>query len=381
MSLESWRDRFPAIADEGWAHLRNCSVGPVPRSGLEARREYERVWIEEPRPWDEWLGEVAAAKANFAALINAEPDEIATFSSATAALAQVASAFEYEDRNEIVTSTLDFPTVPQFWHAQRKRGATVRFAEPRGGHYVPSKAYADQMGEETRLVCTAHASSFTGGLIDVESVAEAVHDEGGYLFLDAYQSAGIVPIDVERQNIDLLATGTLKFLLGGPGIAFLYVDEALANELEPASRGWFGVEDTFGFDIRDPAYAPGARRFELGTPPVPNAYRANAGLEVIREFGVENIRDRVSEHTAHAIEAAERNGFSVATPHEADRRGGVVNVQVQNPERVTETLHERKFNVSSRGGGVRIAPHFFTLDEEIEAVIEAIGEIATPRTA
>lgn len=378
MSIDSWRAQFPAIADEEWVHLRNCSVGPVPRSGLEARREFERVWIEEARPWDEWLGAVEEAKANFAALINADPDEIAVVSSATAAIAQVASAFEYAARNEVVTSTLDFPTVPQFWHAQRKRGAEVRFADPGDETYVTSEAYAEQLSDDTLLVCTAHASSFTGGLIDVKAVADAVHDRGGYLFLDAYQSVGIVPIDVKKQEIDMLTAGTLKFLLGGPGIAFLYVDSELASELEPTSRGWFGVKETFGFDIRDPSFAPGTRRFELGTPSVPNAYTANAGMEVIREFGVKNARERVVELTSQAIEAAEGRGFSVATPRKDDRRGSVVNVQVQEPERVTKALHSRGFNVSSRGGGVRIAPHFFTLEDEIDAVVDEIDEIATP---
>ncbi|MFC3959772.1 aminotransferase class V-fold PLP-dependent enzyme [Halovivax cerinus] len=380
MSLSSWRDRFPAIADEGWTHLRNCSVGPVPRSGLAAHEAYQRAWIERARPWDDWLEAVDRAKAAFAALINADPHEIATFSSATSAIAQVASAFDYEARNEIVTSTLDFPTVPQFWHAQRTRGATVRFAEPGNRRYVPAASYAEQIRDETLMVCTAHASSFTGGLIDVDAVADAVHDRGGYLFLDAYQTAGHVPIDVERQDIDMLTTGTLKFLLGGPGIAFLYVDDDVANELEPTNRGWFGVANPFEFNIHDPAYAPGTRRFELGTPPVPNAYMATAGLEVIGDVGVETIRERVVEHTGRTIEAANRDGFSVATPHAVDHRGGVVNVQVQDPEAVTNALHDRKFNVSSRGGGIRIAPHFFTLEEEIDAVVDAIADVATPRS-
>ncbi|PSP91162.1 hypothetical protein BRC87_04030 [Halobacteriales archaeon QS_4_66_20] len=379
MSLESWRDRFPAIADEGWTHLRSCSVGPVPRSGIDALQAYQRAWLEKARPWDEWLDEVEEARHTFASLINADPEEIAVVSSATSAVSQVASAFEFEDRNEVVTSLLDFPTVPQFWHAHRKRGVELRFADPGEKNYVPVDAYVEQMSEDTQFVCTAHASSFTGGLIDARAVADAVHDRGGYLFLDAYQSAGIVPIDVKKQGIDMLTTGTLKFLLGGPGIAFLYVDGDLANGLEPASRGWFGVENTFGFDIQDPGFAQGTRRFELGTPPVSNAYTANAGMKTIQEFGVDAVRERVVERTARTMERATDCGFSVMTPRESEHRGGVVNVQVENAEQVKDRLHSRGFNVSYRSGGIRIAPHFFTLDEEIDAAVDAIDDVATPQ--
>jgi selenocysteine lyase/cysteine desulfurase len=378
MTIEEWREEFPAVTEHGRIHLNNCSAAPIPRRGLEARRECERVWVEAGNPWETWLAKVDEAKAQFAELIGADPDEIAVQSSATGAIAQVASAFEYDDRDEVVVTDLAFPTVPQFWHAQGKRGARVRFAESPDGLRVPTETYEAAMSDDTLLVCSSHAYSFTGGLMDVEAVADAVHDRGGYLFLDAYQSAGVVPIDVEAMGVDVLVAGTLKFLLGGPGIAFLYVDRDVANDLEPANLGWFGVDDVFGFETRDPTYAEGARRFELGTPPAPNAYTASAGLDLIQEVGVDAIRDRVVEHTRRLIEGVEAAGFTVRTPLADEHRGGVVNVQVTDPGEAAAALVDRGFNVSTRAGGVRFSPHFYNTAAEIDAAVEALDEVATP---
>lgn len=381
-SLAGWREKFPAVASEGRVHLNNCSASPLPERGREARRECERVWIEEANPWETWLAKVDEAKERFADLINADADEIAVASSATQALAQAVSAFDYDDRNEVVTTDLEFPTVPQFWRAQeRRRDARLRVVESPDGLRVPTSTYADAITDDTAMVCTSHAFSFTGGLMDPKAVADAVHDRGGYLFLDAYQSVGVVPIDVEKQDIDMLTAGTLKFLLGGPGIAFLYVDSELAAELEPANLGWFGVEDVFGFETEQPEYASGARRFELGTPPAPNAYQASAGMSIIQEVGVESIRDRVVEHTADLIEGAQERGFTVRTPRKDEHRGGVVNVQVQSPESVAEALMEDGFNLSTRAGGVRLSPHFYTTTDEIERALDALETHATPAAA
>ena len=377
--VEDWRAEFPAVAEEGLIHLNNCSAGPIPQRGLDARRECERVWIEEPNPWETWLAKVEAAKANFADLIGARPGEIAVCSGATDALARLASAFDYEDRDGVVVSDLEFPTVPQFWHGQEGRGARVSYAESPDGIGVPVDAYADAVDDDTLLVSTSHARSFTGSLLDVEGVAEVVHDRGGYLVLDAYQSAGVVPIDVEAMGVDALVAGTLKFLLGGPGIAFLYVNDAVVGDLEPTTRGWFGAEDVFGFD-RDPDYAPGARRFELGTPPATVAYQAAAGMDLIHEVGVDRIRERVVRHTRRLIEGVEKRGFSVRTPRNDDERGGVVNVQVENPGATEEAMLDAGFALSTRAGGIRLAPHFYTTDDEIDAAVDALDTHATPTT-
>jgi selenocysteine lyase/cysteine desulfurase len=379
VAVDEWRERIPAISEYDRIHLNNCSASPLPERGREARRECERVWIEEPNPWETWLAKVNEAKERFASLINADASQIAVLSCATQAFAQVASALDYAERDEIVMSDIEFPTVPQFWYAQQqKRGARLSIAESNDGLRVSADAYADAMSERTKLVCTAHAYSFTGGLMDPKAVADEVHDRGGYLFLDAYQSVGIVPIDVEKQDIDMLTAGTLKFLMGGPGLAFLYVDDDVAAELEPANMGWFSVDDIFGFETESPQYASGARRFEMGTPPAPNAYQASAGLSVIQEVGVETIRERIVEHTSALIEGATDRGFSVLTPQRDDHRGGVVNVQVADAEAAAERLMDEGFCISTRAGGVRFSPHFYTTAADIDAALDALESHATP---
>lgn len=378
MDIESWRASFPAIAEEGRVHLNNCSASPLPQRGIDARRECERVWVTEGNPWETWLGKVEEAKARFAGLINADPADIAVLSSATHAFAQVASALSYEERPGVVVSDLEFPTTPQFWGAQERRGADLGVADSPDGITVPASAYEAHIDDDTALVCTSHAYSFTGGLCPVEAVADAVHDAGGYLFLDAYQSLGVVPIDVTDQEIDMLVSGTLKFLLGGPGIAFLYVDPDVAAELEPTNLGWFGVDDVFGFETETPEYAPGGRRFEQGTPPATAAYQASAGMSVIEEVGVDRIRRRTRDHTSYLVTAARDRGFSVRTPTDPDRRGAVVNVQVADPAATEAALLDDGFNVSQRGGGVRLSPHFYNTAAELERAVDAIATHGRP---
>ncbi|MFB6360341.1 MAG: aminotransferase class V-fold PLP-dependent enzyme [Halobacteriales archaeon] len=379
MSIDAWRSRFPEVAESDRVHLNNCSVGPIPQSGFDAADKFMEVWLEAMDPWEAWLDEMDRAIENFARVINADIDEVAVMTSATQAMAGVASALDYEERDEIVSADLDFPTVPQLWYAQQKRGAKLRMARSGEADYVPLEAYEAEMSERTQLVSTSLAFPFTGGKIDVEGLADAVHDRGGYLFLDAYQATGVLPIDVKAQEIDMLTAGSLKFMLGGPGLAYLYVDREIANELEPTIRGWFGVEDRFDFPIEDPEYAAGTRRFEHGTPPIPAAYTANPGMETILEYGVENVRERVVELTGRLIEGVEEHGLEVATPRDPAHRGGVVNVQVTHPERTLETLNYKGFKASERNGGVRAGVHFYNTRDEIDAFVEALADVATPR--
>lgn len=384
LDVERWRAEFPTVAKEDRVHFNHCMVSPLPERGIEARRECERTWIEaHPHPWFEWYDKIDEVKERFADLINASPAEVAVVPSVTDAIASVSSAFDYGPGNdEVVTTEMEFPTMWQFWQAQSQhRGAEIRMAESADGERVATDAYADVIGDDTALVCTSHAFSATGGLMDPKPVADLVHDRGGYLFLDAYQSMGVVPIDVQEQDVDMLATGTTKFLFGGPGIAFLYVDADVAAELEPAHFGWFGSDDKF--EAEDPDYAEGASRFQLGTPQITNTYQAGAGLSILQEVGVDTVHDRVVERTNHIIEGARDRGFGVATPDADDRRTAIVTVKVENHEEAFERMGEDGFMTSFVAsqlvdGGLRLSPHFYTTPDEVEAALDALAENATP---
>ena len=383
--LTEWRAEFPTIACETDVHLNHCMVSPLPQRGLDARRECERAWqTAHPHPWDEWYDSIDEARERFARLINASPDEIAVTPSVTQALARIASAIDFDGQKEILTTEMEFPSTWQLWEAQtRHRNARVRMAESRDGQRITTDAYADELTDDTVLVATSHAFSATGGLMDPKAVADLAHDRGAYLFLDAYQSTGVVPIDVKKQDIDMLATGTTKFLFGGPGVAFLYVDEEIIPELEPASLGWFSSEERF--EVEHPEYASDATRFQLGTPPITNTYQASAGMSVVEEVGVETIHERIVEHTGHLIRGAEERGFSVATPKADDLRTAIVNVEVDDYEAACENIVEDGFRVSyieSRvvDSGIRFSPHFYTTSAEIEAALDSLATHATPYT-
>lgn len=383
LDLERWRSEFPVITEEGRHHLDNSLVSPIPQRAIDARREFETVCIQEPHPWWEWRDKIAEAKGRFADVINADPDEIAVLTSVTQSMAQITSAIDYEDDDEVVTTEMEFPTLLQFWDAQRRqRDVTVRLANSANQEFVTADEFDAVINDDTRLVSTSHAFSATGGLMDPKAVADLAHDRDGYFLLDAYQSLGVVPIDVEKQDIDILVTGVLKFLFGSPGIAFMYVDSDILHEFEPPSLGWFSAENRFETD--DPDYAPDASRFQFGTPPIPNAYQSSAGLSIIQDVGPETIHERVMEHTEHLVEGARERGFTVSTPDDPTKRSSIVTIDVVDYEEAHEKIVEDGFNVSRLGEdvgyvqGIRVSPHFYTLSEEIEGVLDAIERHATP---
>lgn len=383
--LGSWREEFPTISQEEIVHLNHCMVSPLPQRAIDARRECERKWqTAHPHPWDEWYDKIDEARERFADLINADTSEIAVVPSVTQAVSQIASAFNSDGGQEVVMTEMEFPSMWQFWDAQqRQRDVSVLVAESTNGRRITEDGYAEAITDDTDLVTTSHAFSATGGTMEPKAVADLVHDRGGYLFLDAYQSAGIVPIDVDEQDVDMLATGTTKFLVGGPGAAFLYVDSELITDLEPSTLGWFSSDERF--EVEDPDYAEDATRFQLGTPPITNMYQVSAGLSVIQEVGVETINQAVGELTDHLITGAEERGFTTATPKDADLRTGIVNVKVEDYEGTCEKIVDDGFRLSyieSRvvDSGIRFSPHFYTTHEEIEAALDALEEHATPHS-
>src|SRR5688500_10264251 len=229
--------------------------------------------------WDAWMEEVRLAKVAFAALINATPDEIAVFSSVSQATSAVASALDFTSgKRRVVVSEMEFPTTGHVWLAQQRRGAQVSWVATHDG-MIESSAYDRVIDEDTALVASCHGYYLNGFTQDIRQIAARAQHVGALVFADAYQTAGVWPIDVKALGVDFLASGNLKYLMGVPGIAFLYVRPGLVESLRPTVTGWFGRANPFAFDAKQLDWSAGASRFDSGTPPIVNAYIARAGME------------------------------------------------------------------------------------------------------
>jgi len=260
--------------------------------------------------------------------------------------------------------------------AHERYGASVDWVPVRG-EQMHTPDYAKHVDERTAVVSATHAWYQNGSLQDVEAIGRLAHDHGAYVYVDAYQTAGVVPIDVKKMNVDFLAAGSLKYLLGIPGIAFLYVKHDVAETLHPAVTGWFGRENPFAFDEKTLDWAPSARRFDTGTPPIFNAYVARQGIETIREVGVGAIRDWTRQLSGRIVGRANELGLHVHGPPEAALRtpSTAIKCDSHDSHAVESELRKRGVLASARGPVIRLAPHFYNTLEEIDSAVAILAEI------
>ncbi len=280
------RSRFPILSR--LTYLNSCSHGALSNDVREAYEQYVRDWDELGSPWELWGEKTEEARAAFAELVGAEPQDVAVTTSLSAGVSALASGLRFDGpRSKVVLSEVEFPTVGQIWHAQEDRGARI----------VHTRDFESEIDEETLLVSLTHVSYRTGERLPVEEIARLAHERGALVFLDAYQSAGTIPLDVRALDVDFLAAGTVKYLLGSAGLAFFYARRSLVEGIRPTTTGWFADEDVFAMDDRDYSPARTAARFQSGTPPIPNVYAGLAGLRLVLEAGVErHERARCSAH-------------------------------------------------------------------------------------
>jgi kynureninase len=368
-SLESHRDRFPIL--EHTTYLINHSLGAMPVGAEEGLLRYAREWRERGvRAWAEGWWETSTAVGDLLGrIVGAEPGTMAMHQNVAVAQAIVLSCFEFEPpRNRIVYGEGEFPSVRYLYQAQRRRGADVEVV-------ADGAAVLDAIDERTLLVPVSHVLFKTGEIQDVEAIVERAHDAGALVVLDAYQSAGTVPLDVTSLGVDFAVGGSVKWLCGGPGAGWLYVRPDLAEQLEPTFTGWQAHARPFAFEPEQ-EYAEGAARFLTGTPNVPALYAASAGYELIGEVGVERIRERSMEQTALLVELLEASGFEVLSPRDPNRRGGTVVVRTPEAEAVYRELGAREIICDFRpDAGIRLGPHFFNTDDELRFAAAQISEI------
>jgi selenocysteine lyase/cysteine desulfurase len=379
MSLERFRPRFPIL--EHKIHLANCSQAPLSVDVREALERYQQSLIEQGMDWEVWMGEVQAARAEFAHLIGAAPEEVAVLSCVSDCISAVAGCLPIQGRRQVVTTVDEFPTVGHGWLAAAGHGrAEVRFVRSTDGFYRP-ELVEPEMGSETALLSVHLVSYNSAARQDVLALAELAHAHGAYLLVDAYQALGTLSFDVRQNEVDILVCGNLKYLLGLPGIAFMYVRPGLSDELRPAATGWFGRVNPFNFDPTHLDFASGARRFDMGTPPIAAAYAALAGMRLVREAGVKEIERHVQELSRQVIAGALERGFEVASPFDVTKKGA--STALRFGERSADLEHELKARgiiVSARGDLLRIAPHLFTTPADITTALDALAEEAAEPT-
>lgn len=373
-AVRRYRDEFPTLARK--THLNTCSLGPLSRRSRVAVLEFVDLWEEHgASAWYRiWLGACDDLRRRFAALIGASPAEIALHGCVSTALAAVAGALDYTRRPRVVVADLDFPTIAYQWLSRAGQGVEVCFARSDDGIGVDLARYEALIDERTAVVATSQVFFTTGYVQDLAALADLAHRKGALLLVDAYQGTGQIPTDVHAAGVDFLVTGGLKWLMGGPGLAYLYTAERLLSSLRPPGSGWFAAEDQFAFDTEHFRYRADGRRMESGTPAMAAVYAGRGGLEIVQEVGVPQARDRTLALVAYLEDAAGAAGYQVALPTERPHRSGIATIRFDDPARVMKHLAAHGVITDYRPGLLRISPFFFNTEAEIDYLLACLAD-------
>ncbi|TKH46476.1 aminotransferase [Paenibacillus terrae] len=371
--FQSYRQLFPVLSSH--IHLGSCSQGAISRPVSAAIEEYHRSLLQHGHNGDLSMARLEEARGHFAKLIGAQPDEIAVLSSASEAIAGVATALPYVSGKEgIVYADSDFPTVGHIWQAQDRFREHIRCIPSTHGK-VTLQQYKEHITENTALVMVSHVNYINGFQQDLKSMANVAHQNQALLFVDAYQSAGIIPMDVKAMDVDILVAGARKYMLGIPGVAFLYVSNDWIDRFKPRLTGWLGQEAASRFDIAHPVLAAGARRFETGLPSFISIFAANAALKLLLEIGVTDIQAYMSELLEFSMEYGRRKGLSIRLPSGEGALPGFVAVEVADAPAIESRLRSQNIIVSARKDVVRVAPHFYNTAGEIRRTMDELAAI------
>ena len=367
--LLAYRDRFPILSD--CTYLINHSLAAMPAAAEARLLEYARMWRERGiRAWGEgWWEMPITVGDQIGRIIGAPPGSTVMHQNVTVAEEVVLSCFRQPGlRNRVVYEEANFPSVRYLYQAKPDLEVSV---------VEDDAAIVEAIDERTLLVPISHVLFKNAEIQDIEPIVRRAHEAGAYVVLDCYQSAGVVPFDVTALDVDFAVGGSVKWLCGGPGAGWLYVRPDLAERLEPTFVGWQAHARPFAFEP-ELQYAAGSRRFLTGTPNVPALYAATAGYDVIEEVGVDRIRERSLALTQLLIDRLDAAGFEVASPREPDRRGGTVLVRTPDDAAVHRELGERGIICDFRpGAGVRLGPHFYNSEAELEATVGTLTEIVS----
>jgi selenocysteine lyase/cysteine desulfurase len=366
------RAEFPIF--ESATYLNSCSQGALSHRVREAVEGWLAGWDENGAEWDFWVERNEAFRAAVARLLHAEADDVAVTTSVSQGVSGLVSALDLRgERNRIVISEYEFPTIGQIAHAQEIRGAEVVHVRPDPDGSIPPECFAEQIDERTALVCCTTLSYRSGHRHDVAAIADAAHAAGAIVLADSYQACGAVELDVGSLGADVVTGGTVKYLLGTAGLGFMWVTPEVREALVPTQTGWFADEDIFAMSIADYSPHASARRFDAGTPPVPSLYAGVAGISLVEEAGVPAIEAHVAGLVDRLLDGLDTLGATVVTPRDPRRRGPLVCVRARDVGELVEALAAERIVVSSREDQLRVALHLYTVDEDVDTLLEALA--------
>jgi selenocysteine lyase/cysteine desulfurase len=361
------RSRFKIFQHK--IYLNSCSQGPLSdavQAGLEA---FMASWHEQGSPWELWVNQYEAARTAFAQFINASPDEVAIVTSVSAGINGVASALNFRERNKVVMGEFEFPTMGHVWLGQRVRGAEVHFVSAEGNR-IPAANYEKIVDRNTLIVPLTHVCFKNGFRSEINAITQIAHRAGALVMLDDYQDCGTRPVDVKAMDLDFFVSGTLKYLLGPPGLAFMYVRKELISSLIPTVTGWFAQANPFAYDPKLFDLSPSARRFESGSPSVPNVYAALPGFQLLQEIGLENVAGHIKKLAQSLLSCAHGLGIRAKTP--ADSAGPLVVLQCKDSTSLVQKLAQSNIVASNRHDGLRISFHVYNTLDDVKAVVEVL---------
>lgn len=363
------REDFPVFSER--TYVNTCSQGALATRVRAAYADYLDGMEEYGSLWETWVGVQERVRTLLARTFNADEAEVAITSSASAAVSAVATSIDFaQGPRKVVTTSLEFPTIGQIWHAQERRGAEVVHVPADPDNRLPVDRVAAAIDADTAIVSVTHVCYRNGAMNDIAAIIEAAHARGVPVLVDAYQSVGAVPVDFRALDADFLVGGVLKYMLGSPGVGFMLVNPERTSELTPLTTGWFAARDIFAMDIYAFDPAKDARRFESGTPVVPSLYAAEAGLTVLLDVGLDRAWS-VSSGLHDQLRAGVADlGGRVVTPDDA--HGPMIAIASTDDHALVHAMGEDRVVVSCRDGNIRVSPHFYNSSADMEAVLRSL---------
>jgi cysteine desulfurase/selenocysteine lyase len=369
-SLEKIRELFPIVQNR--VFLNHAAQSPLPKPVADAVHKYVEDYVNFGFSS---LEEEDYGKALFARLIGAKKEEIALVENTSLGLNIAANVLRYPPGSKVVTTDLEYPSVVYPW-LRKSLGAKVHYAKNVDGKILLEEV-EKAVDDKTVAVVVSHVEYVNGFRNDLRALSQIAHEHGAYLIVDAIQSAGAIKIDVKRDDVDFLATACYKWLLSPPGAGYLYVKEELIKNFEPPFVGWASVKqeifETLDFwDIWSLRLSETASRFEVGSPSTISFVGATAAIKMLLDLGIEKIEERILKLTSHLIETVKNLGLKLQTPEEKQHRSGIVNFQIANPKEVVRNLRSKGIVVSARTHGIRVSPHFYNTETEIETLVDTL---------